>query len=57
MPFIFGQAAYIPTDFVFESKRDKYVDPDVNINRAGREQGIRRLMSINVRGRIQTGCQ
>ena len=31
-------AVYIPTDFVFESRRDKYVDPDVNINRAGREQ-------------------
>ncbi|NLI91954.1 MAG: DEAD/DEAH box helicase family protein [Peptococcaceae bacterium] len=47
-------AVYIPTDFVFESKRDKYVDPDVNINRAGREQGIRRLMSINLLKRLES---
>ena len=47
-------SVYIPTDFVFESKRDKYVDPDVNINRAGREQGIRRLMSINLLKRLES---
>lgn len=47
-------AVYIPTDFVFESRRDKYVDPDVNINRAGREQGIRRLMSINLLKRLES---
>ena len=47
-------AVYIPTDFIFESKRDKYVDPDVNINRAGREQGIRRLMSINLLKRLES---
>jgi len=47
-------SVYIPTDFVFESRRDKYVDPDVNINRAGREQGIRRLMSINLLKRLES---
>jgi SNF2 family DNA or RNA helicase len=47
-------SVYIPTDFVFESRRGKYVDPDVNINRAGREQGIRRLMSINLLKRLES---
>ncbi|HAU31736.1 MAG: helicase domain-containing protein [Desulfotomaculum sp. 46_296] len=47
-------SVYIPTDFVFESRRDKYVDPDININRAGREQGIRRLMSINLLKRLES---
>jgi len=47
-------SVYIPTDFVFESRRKKYVDPDVNINRAGREQGIRRLMSINLLKRLES---
>ena len=47
-------SVYIPTDFVFESRRDNYVDPDVNINRAGREQGIRRLMSINLLKRLES---
>ena len=47
-------SVYIPTDFVFDSRKDKYVDPDVNINRAGREQGIRRLMSINLLKRLES---
>jgi len=47
-------AVYIPTDYLFPSRRDKYVDPDVNINRAGREQGIRRLMSINLLKRLES---
>jgi SNF2 family DNA or RNA helicase len=45
---------YMPTAFVFDSKLEKYVDPDVNINRAGREQGIRRLMSINLLKRLES---
>lgn len=49
-----NHAIYIPTDFVFESRREKYVDPDVNINRAGREMGIRRLMSINLLKRLES---
>lgn len=32
----------------------KDVDPDVNINRAGREMGIRRLMSINLLKRLES---
>ena len=47
-------AVYTPTDFVFKSKMDKYVDPSININRAGREQGIRRLMSINLLKRLES---
>jgi len=45
---------YMPTAFVFESKLEKYIDPNVNINRAGREQGIRRLMSINLLKRLES---
>jgi hypothetical protein len=47
-------AIYIPTDFLLPSKVDKYVDPNVNINRAGREMGIRRLMSINLLKRLES---
>ena len=47
-------AVYIPTDSVFDSIKEKYVDPEVNINRAGREQGIRRLMSINLLKRLES---
>ncbi|MGI5838088.1 MAG: helicase-related protein [bacterium] len=47
-------AVYIPTNFIFPSKLGKYVDPSVNINRAGREQGIRRLMSINLLKRLES---
>ena len=47
-------SVYIPTAFVFDSRLDKYVDPDVNINRAGREQGIRCLMSINLLKRLES---
>lgn len=39
---------YTPTDYVFPSKLDKYVDTSKNVNKQGREQGIRRLMSINL---------
>jgi SNF2 family DNA or RNA helicase len=45
---------YMPTAFVFDSRLDKYVDPGANINRAGREQGIRRLMSINLLKRLES---
>jgi len=47
-------AVYIPTDFVFPSKINKYVDTSLNINRAGREMGIRRLMSINLLKRLES---
>jgi SNF2 family DNA or RNA helicase len=45
---------YMPTAFVFDSKIEKYVDQNVNINRSGREQGIRRLMSINLLKRMES---
>lgn len=47
-------AVYIPTDFIHASKLHKYVDDSVNINRAGREMGIRRLMSINLLKRLES---
>ena len=45
---------YTPTDFVFPSKIDKYVDTSKNVNQQGREQGIRRLMSINLLKRLES---
>ncbi len=45
---------YTPTDYVFPSMLDKYVDKSNNINQAGREQGIRRLMSINLLKRLES---
>lgn len=47
-------SVYIPTDFLLESKRHKYIDPSINIDRAGREIGIRRLMSINLLKRLES---
>ncbi len=47
-------AIYIPTDFLLDSKRAKYIDPSVNIDRAGREIGIRRLMCINLLKRLES---
>ncbi|MDR0514023.1 MAG: DEAD/DEAH box helicase family protein, partial [Coriobacteriaceae bacterium] len=47
-------AVYIPTDFLLESRRAKYVDPSKNIDRAGREAGIRRLMCINLLKRLES---
>jgi len=47
-------AVYIPTDFLLDSKRSKYIDPDSNIDRAGREIGIRRLMCINLLKRLES---
>jgi SNF2 family DNA or RNA helicase len=45
---------YMPTKYVFPSKQDKYIDTAVNINRVGREQGIRRLTSINLLKRLES---
>ncbi len=47
-------SVYIPTNFVFPSKIGKYVDTSLNINRVGREMGIRRLMSINLLKRLES---
>jgi len=45
---------YTPTDYIFPSKLDKYVETGININQQGREQGIRRLMSINLLKRLES---
>jgi SNF2 family DNA or RNA helicase len=50
-------AIYIPTDFIFPSLLHKYVDTSRNINRAGREMGIRRLMSINLLKRLESSVE
>ena len=50
-------SVYIPTDFVFPSLLGKYVDKSVNINRVGREMGIRRLMSINLMKRLESSVE
>ena len=47
-------SVYIPTDFLLDSKRGKYLDSNVHIDRAGRENGIRRLMSINLLKRLES---
>ncbi len=47
-------AVYVPTDFLLDSKRAKYIDPSANIDRAGREIGIRRLMCINLLKRLES---
>jgi len=48
---------YIPTEFLLDSKRSKYLDPSVNIDRAGREIGMRRLMSINLLKRLESSIE
>ena len=45
---------YTPTDFVFPSKLSKYVDSDKGLTQQGREQGIRRLMAINLLKRLES---
>jgi len=50
-------SVYTPTNFIFSSVRDRYVDKSSNINRAGREMGIRRLMSINMLKRLESSVE
>ncbi|MBW7572493.1 helicase-related protein [Caproiciproducens faecalis] len=49
---------YTPTDFIFPSKLDKYNvfnhEQGTSLTQAGREQGIRRLMSINLLKRLES---
>ncbi len=47
-------AVYVPTQFILPSKRSKYGLDDSSIDRAGREQGIRRLMGINLLKRLES---
>lgn len=50
-------SVYIPTNDIFPSMLQKYVDTSRNINRAGREIGIRRLMSINLMKRLESSVE
>ncbi len=45
---------YMPTNFVLSSKLSKYVSSETNISRAGREKGIRSLISINLLKRLES---
>lgn len=51
-------AIYTPSNYIFPSKLDKYVDlsdkKGNNLTQAGREEGIRRLMSINLLKRLES---
>ncbi|MDD4673968.1 MAG: helicase-related protein [Bacteroidales bacterium] len=51
-------AIYTPSKYILPSKVSKYVDPDSKIGKSlsqtGREQGIRRLMSINLLKRMES---
>lgn len=48
---------YTPSNYIFPSKLDKYMDlthnKGINLTQRGREQGIRRLMSINLLKRLE----
>ncbi len=49
---------YTPSDYIFPSKLPKYIDlthnKGNNLTQSGREQGIRRLMSINLLKRLES---
>ncbi len=49
---------YTPSDYIFPSKLEKYIDLTHNkgtsLTQSGREQGIRRLMSINLLKRLES---
>ena len=52
-------AIYTPSDFILPSKLDKYMETREdgrfsNLSRAGRERGIRQLMSINLLKRLES---
>ena len=52
-------AIYTPSDFILQSKLDKYTEPREdgrfgNLSRSGRERGIRQLMSINLLKRLES---
>ncbi|MDO4383399.1 MAG: helicase-related protein [Eubacteriales bacterium] len=49
---------YTPSNYIFPSKLDKYMDlthnKGINLTQRGREQGIRHLMSINLLKRLES---
>ena len=51
-------AIYTPTNYIFPSKLDKYIEQkenkDIGLTQSGREEGIRRLMNINLLKRLES---
>lgn len=45
---------YTPTDFIFPSRLYKYDDGSTRLTQRGREQGMQRLMSINLLKRLES---
>ncbi|MFA6843804.1 MAG: SNF2-related protein, partial [Bacilli bacterium] len=52
---ILNLLVYAPTKYVFASRLSKYTDIDEkSLTRSGREEGVRRLMSINLLKRLES---
>ncbi len=49
---------YVPSNYIFDSKLEKYIDlthnKGKNLTQRGREEGIRRLMSVNLLKRLES---
>lgn len=50
-------AVYIPSKYIQPSRIDKYTDSNKNLTRVGREEGLRRLMSINLLKRLESSVE
>ena len=50
-------AVYIPSKFIHPSRMDKYIESNKNLTRVGREEGLRRLMSINLLKRLESSVE
>jgi len=55
---LLNMSIYTPTNYILASKLSKYIDPDSEhserLSQTGREEGIRRLMSINLLKRMES---
>lgn len=47
-------AIYTPSNYIMDSRISKYIDMTHNLTQRGREEGIRRLMSINLLKRLES---
>lgn len=47
-------AIYTPSNYIMDSRISKYIDLTHNLTQRGREEGIRRLMSINLLKRLES---
>lgn len=45
---------YLPSHYIFDSKKSKYMDEDDNFKQSNRELGIRRLMATNLLKRLES---